>query len=70
VGFQGEPRGEPRRRKVGRRGGSSLDIGKSRPATLEKGAGRERVCKKSVAIMSGAAARLGINPMEGVLDGV
>jgi len=39
-------------------------------ASLEKGAGFERVNRPGIAIEPGPAARLGIYPTEGVLDGV
>lgn len=41
-----------------------------RLALLEKGAESERVNNQVVAVNLGPVARLGINPSEGVLDGV
>lgn len=67
---RGEPRGEPSERGVERRAAHSNDT-EGRLALLEKGAESERVNNQTWSrSILGPAARLGINPTEGVLDGV
>jgi len=65
---RGEPRGEPRRRRVGWRGGSSRT--RRAGSRRSKGCGAQARERTMIAYELGPIARLDINPTEGVLGAV